>query len=301
LLLASTNPIEHVVDKPWVGWQVHLMGVEITLMSSCIAAMLLVAAILLAVLVPVGRRRAGVPSGLHNVLESIAVFVRDMIARPALHDKAYDFLPYLLTLFVFVLGMNLFGIIPIEPITHWLGEYTGFLAGKPIGGTATVVPTVCAGLALTTLGAIMACGLWRAARSKHEHAKWPLWVCVVSSPLLWFVSLSPQIPGPVGKVLLIPLALLELLGAVAKCFALMIRLTANIMAGHMLLAVLMMFTLQMAAKALEANALFFGVSILCVLASAAATILDLLVAGLQAYIFTFLTAMFLGLYVEPSH
>jgi F0F1-type ATP synthase membrane subunit a len=62
----------------------------------------------------------------------------------------------------------------------------------------------------------------------------------------------------------------------------------------------MTFTLQTAARALEAQALLFGVSILCILASVAVTILDLLVAGLQAYIFSFLTAMFLGLYAEPS-
>ena len=62
-----------------------------------------------------------------------------------------------------------------------------------------------------------------------------------------------------------------------------------------------MFAMQALRSALEGDPLFFGVSILCVLGSVAVTILDLLVACLQAYILTFLTAMFLGLYVEPSH
>lgn len=128
-----------------------------------------------------------------------------------------------------------------------------------------------------------------------------MWAALPASPILWLASLSPEIPGPVGKVLLGPLALLELVGAVAKCFALMIRLTANMFAGHVLLAVLMMFALRAVSNALEVRMLYLGVSAMCVLGSVGVTILDLLVSLLQAYIFTFLTAMFLGLYVEPSH
>ena len=49
-------------------------------------------------------------------MEAIVVFVRDMIAKPALKDKAYEFLPFLLTMFVFILGLNLFGLVPLEPL-----------------------------------------------------------------------------------------------------------------------------------------------------------------------------------------
>ena len=301
MLIASGNPIEHIADQPWAGWQVRWGGMNVTLMSSGIAAMILTAVLLAAVVLPLARRRRAVPRGLYNALEALVAFVRNMIARPAMHDRADAYVPYLLTLFCFVLGLNLFGMIPLEPVTKWLGGSVGWLAGRPIGGTATSIPTVCAGLAATTLLTIVACGLWRAARRKHEHDHWPMWVCLGLSPLLWLKGLSPEIPGPVGDLLLVPLALLELIGAAAKCFALMIRLAANMLAGHVLLAVLMMFAMQTASSALQTHPLFFGVSILCVLGGVAATILDLLVACLQAYIFTFLTAMFLGLYVEPSH
>ncbi len=93
----------------------------------------------------------------------------------------------------------------------------------------------------------------------------------------------------------------ELVGAGAKGFALMIRRAANMIAGHVLLAVLMMFALGAVSNAIHVRMLYLGVSAMCVLGSVAVTVLDLLVSCLQAYIFNFLTAMFLGLYVEPSH
>ena len=301
MILASDNPITHVSDVPWDGCQVELFGMTVTLMSSCIAAMVLVALILMAVILPAARKPKQSPRGMQNLLEAIVVFVRDFIGRPALGDKTEMFLPYLATLFLFVLGMNLFGMVPLGPIFHWMGTVLPSLKGKPMGGTATSVPMVCAGLASLTLLTIVGCGLWRAAEHKHAKDKWPMWMALPASPMLWLVSLSPEIPGPVGKILLGPLALLELVGAVAKCFALMIRLTANMMAGHVLLAVLMMFAMQAVSNALQIRMLYFGVSAMCVLGSVGVTILDLLVSCLQAYIFTFLTAMFLGLYVEPSH
>lgn len=301
MMLASGNPIEHVADQPWPGCNVSLFGMNVTLMSSGIAVMILVALLLAVVLVVAAQRRRPVPTGVHNVLEAIVVFVRNMIAVPTLRDRADAFLPFLLTLFVFVLGLNLFGMVPIQPIVKWLVAQAGWPGGREIGGTATSIPAVCAGLASLTLLTIIGCGLWRAALRKHEKDNWSMPLALAASPMLWLGSLSPSIPGPVGKVLLVPLALLELIGAIAKCFALMIRLAANMMAGHILLAVLMMFVMRSASNALHSHPLFLGVSFLCVLGAVAATMIDLLVSGLQAYIFTFLTAMFLGLYVEPSH
>jgi len=300
-LASGDNPMMHVSDVAWEGCSVELFGVTVTLMSRSIAAMILVAIVLMAVIIPAARKRRQSPKGMQNFLEAIVVFVRDFIGRPALHDKTGTFLPYLVTLFLFVLGMNLFGMLPLAPIFAWLGTVVPWLHGRPVGGTATSVPMVCAGLASLTLLTIIGCGLWRAAEHKHRKDNWPMWKTLPASPMLWLVSLSPEIPGPVGKVLLGPLALLELVGAIAKCFALMVRLAANMIAGHVLLAVLMMFALDAVSSAIQVRMLYFGVSAMCVLGSVGVTILDLLVSALQAYIFTFLTAMFLGLYVEPSH
>jgi len=301
ILASGDNPIMHVSDIAWEGFNVEVFGMTVTLMSRSIAAMILVAVILMAVIIPAARKPRQSRKGMQNLLEAIVVFVRDFIGRPALHDKTATFLPYLVTLFLFVLGMNLFGMLPLSEISGWVGSVVPWMEGKPFGGTATSVPMVCAGLASLTLLTIIGCGLWRAAEHKHKKDHWPMWKALPASPLLWLVSLSPEIPGPVGKILLGPLALLEPVGAIAKCFALMIRLTANMMAGHVLLAVLMMFALNAVSSAIDVRPLYLGVSAMCVLGSVGVTILDLLVAGLQAYIFTFLTAMFLGLYVEPSH
>ena len=301
VLIASGNLLEHIADPPWRGCTVQWGHATVTLMSGCIAVMMLTAVVLAGGIVFGARRRRAIPTGGHNALEALVVFVRDMIARPALHEQAYVFLPFLLTLFVFVLGMNLVGMIPLLPLTQWLGELIPWMQGRTVGGTPTSVPAVCAGLSALALLTIVCCGLWRAACRKHEHSRRPMWLCLLFSPLLWLKGLSPEIPGLAGLVLLAPLATLEVLGAAAKCAALMIRLVANIVAGHILLAVLMMFAMQALRSAMETDPLFFGVSILCVLGSVAVTILDLLVACLQAYILTFLTAMFLGLYVEPSH
>jgi len=301
ILAAGDNPITHVSDVPWDGCQVEVLGLRLTLMSSCIAAMVLVALILIAVVVSGARRARQTPRGLQNFLEAIVVFIRDYVARPALGEKTNAFLPYLVTMFLFVLGMNLFGMLPLGPLSHWAGTVVPWLSGRPVGGTATSVPTVCAGLAALTLLTIVGCGLWKAAKAKQKKDRWPMGLALAASPILWVGRLSPEIPGPVGRILLGPLALLELVGAIAKCFALMIRLAANMLAGHVLLAVLMMFALQAVRNAIEVRMLYLGVSAMCVLGSVGVTVLDLLVSLLQAYIFTFLTAMFLGLYVEPAH
>jgi len=297
-VLAQVDLIHHVSDHewPWAWTKVHLWGMDVTIMSSAIAGMIVVAIVLIGVILPLARRRlkhnADAPAGADNLLEVLIIFVRDMIARQALHDKAYDFLPYLLTLFVFLLGNNLLSIVPLESLTQ--------LIGLPLAGAApTAIASVCVALGLTTLVTILLMGLKKQAlRCRHTRG-WPILMCYAASPFLWAISLSPPISGTIGRIMSLPLAILELIGVFAKCFALMVRLFANMMAGHVLLGVLMMFILQTLSGFLrEATPHVFYVAPLCILGSVAASILELLVAGLQAYIFTFLTAMFLGLYVE---
>jgi F-type H+-transporting ATPase subunit a len=300
MLLAAADIGEelmhHIADQRWPGCQVHVLGMTITWMSASIATMLLVALLLVAVLVPMARRWRRLPKGGQGFIEVLVVFVRDVVARPALGEKTYAFLPYLVTMFFFVLAMNLAGLVPLQPILSAAG-----LGDFKIGGSATGVLTACGGLACLTLLTIVILGLRAAVKSAHEHRHWPLWLCIPLSPVLWVMSLSPKIPGPVGKVLLVPLALLELQGALIKCFVLMVRLFANMMAGHTLLAVLTLFTLATAKGALQQSMLYMGATAVCVLGAAAICLMELLVAALQAYIFTFLTAVFLGMYVEPAH
>jgi len=295
---------EHLADQPWPGCQVTIGGMTITWMSSAIAAMIIVAVALIAVILPIARRRKAMPTGAHNALEVITVFVRDAIARPALRDdeKAYKFLPLLLTLFVFVLGMNLIGLAPLAKISGWIRWHVPFMEGRPIGATPTAVLTVCAALSGITFLSIFVSGLKHSVMKQHKHQKWPLWLCWIASPLLWAKNLSPEIPGVMGVIMLVPLVFLELIGVVAKCFALMIRLFANMIAGHAMLAILMVFVLKGTTALMNEgiNNVFY-VTPVVVVGSAVLCVLEMAVALLQAFIFTVLTAVFLGLYAEPAH
>ena len=304
MLIASANLLEHVLDQPWPGWGVDVLGVHVTLMSGAIVAMWVVGIVLAALLVPMARRCTYIPSGGQNFLESIVVFVRDTIARLALHEKADSYLPFLCTVFVFVFTMNLIGLVPLDSIRAIAGiggEYR-------MGGTPTALPTVGAALASLALLAILGNGLRAAAKRHHEKHGAPMGTCWAMSPVLWFLSLSPPVPGVVGKVILIPMAILELVSAIAKCIALMVRLCANMLAGHMLLAVLIylglaairpMFAYAPTDPAFHAHGIY--VLPLCVLGSVALTLMEVLVSGIQAFIFTIMIALFLGMYAEASH
>jgi len=301
VLLAKTDIADRIMDAisdhPWpYEWcRFEILGVNVTVMSSAIISMLLTALVLVGVIIPIAQRHKYLPRGSANVLEVLVLFVRDMIARPALHERAYDFLPFLLTLFVYVFGLNLMGVVPLEAISH--------ATGLPlIGHTATSIPAVCGALASLTLLSIVFSGLARQTAECRARRGWPTWLCASISPVLWFRSLSPDVPGPTGKLLAVPLALMDLVGVVCRCFSLMIRLCANMLSGHMVLAILMVFVYQgiRAWWEVQATHLLY-VGPLVVLGSVAIDLLELLVAGLQAYIFTFLTAVFVSLYSQKSH
>lgn len=298
VLMASTNLLDQVLDHPWPGCQAEVFGLPFTWMSRAIVGVLLVGAILLATVLLMARRRRLVPTAGQNFLEAIVVFVRDTIARPALHEKAYDYLPFLTTVFVYVLSLNLIGLVPLESVSLILGTHS-------IGGTPTAVPAVGGALACLALLAILTAGLRRATVRCRQQRGWPMWLCALLSPVLWFLALAPAVPGVVGKAILLPMAALELVSALAKCVALMVRLCANMVAGHMLLAVLMMLAIQGLEAMLRPvpQASFHGVYVipLCVLGSAALNLMEMLVCAIQAFIFTIMTALFLGMYAEASH
>jgi F-type H+-transporting ATPase subunit a len=301
VLLASDNLLHHVLDQPWAGCRIEVFGLPVTLMSGAMISTILTGVVLIAVLVPMGRRCSYIPTGGQNLLESIVVFVRDTIARPALHEKAYDYLPFLSTLFVFIFALNLMGLVPLESISSLLGIGDRY----KIGGAPTAVPAVGAALASLALLAVVGNGLRRSAQRQHEQKHWPMSLCWLASPVLWFISLSPPVPGMVGKVILVPMAALELVSAIAKCGALMVRLCANMVAGHMLLAVLMSLAMATLRPMLlpPAEASFHGIYVvpICVLGSVALNLMELLVSGIQAFIFTIMMALFLGMYAEADH
>ncbi len=197
-----------------------------------------------------------------NLLEVFLLYIRDKIARPCIgHHDADRFVPYLWTLFFFVLGCNLMGMVP------WMGSPTAALAT-----TATLAFTtflVVVGSGSQQLGVV---GFWKA---QVPHMDLPKAIAVFLIPLIFVI---------------------EILGLFIKHGVLAIRLLANMMAGHVVLSVLLAF---IGASAVAGQYIWGGVTLASVLGATALSLLELFVAFLQAYIFTFLSALFIGAAVHP--
>jgi F-type H+-transporting ATPase subunit a len=225
---------------------------------------LIVAALMLAVFIPLARRIADgrPPRGrLANMFEAMLVFLRDEVARPAIgrHD-ADRFLPFLWSAFFFILFCNLVGLFP------WAGSPTGSLA-------------VTGALAVIALGVVLGAGM-----TKY-------------GPVKFWTGMVPQMEVPgVMAVFLVPMLLgIEVAGLAIRHAVLAVRLLANMFAGHLVIAVIVSF---IAAAAPTYFILWAGVTVGSVCAAAALNLLELLVAFLQAYVFAFLSAMFIGMAVH---
>jgi len=278
-ILASGSPLEHVVQHPLVTRPMHMPwpltpNGEITLMSNQIA-MLVLAGFLLIMFIPLWakQRRGGseidahVPVGFGNFIESICAYLRKEVAEPALGEHTDRFIKYIWTVFFFILTVNLLGLLPLPAISA--------LFGTNIGGTASGNIYMTATMAILTLIMMVVNGLRIGGKSYLAH------FC----------------PGPTWLApLLIPV---EIIGLAAKIFALAVRLFANMISGHILLAVLLGFILS-AGKAMGAAG-GFTIAIPVILGSVAITLLEVFVAFLQAFIFTFLTSLFIGMSVVFHH
>ncbi len=198
------------------------------------------------------------PKGFQSAIEPIILFVRDEVAIATLgKDKYMRFAPYLLTIFFFIFFNNLLGLIPIFPL------------GANITGNIAVTGA----LALFTFGMITFSG------NKNY------WAHIFNTPgVPWWL----KIPLPLMPII-------ELLGMFTKPIVLMIRLFANITAGHIIILgfITMIFVFGKTSAAAG-----FGMSALSVIMSVFMNFLELLVAFIQAYVFTLLSSIFLGMAVE---
>ena len=276
--MAADNPLSHVVQHPLVQVDADLgfltPGGKLTVLSDQIAMMIL-AGFLLVLFVPaLVRRRAGrdpigrlVPTGWANFFEVVCQYLRREVAQPVLGDHTDRFIPYVWSAFFFVLTVNVLGLLPIQSLSA--------LGGIHLGGTATGNIWVTATLAVLTLIMMVVNGLRLGGMAYVRHFNpGPWW-------LFW---------------LLVPV---ELIGLCAKTFALAVRLFANMMAGHILLGVLVGLILS-AGTALGIAA-GLGISVLVVAGAVAISLLEVFVAFLQAFIFSFLTALFIGMSVNVHH
>ncbi len=194
------------------------------------------------------------PTGSQNMIEVVVTFIRDEVGKPNLGDKYDNFMPYLLTVFFFILINSLFGLIP---------------------GTANVTGNIAFTLILAVISLLVI--LFNTNRHYWSHIFWP-----------------PGVPILV-KFILIPV---ELLSIVIKPAALMIRLFANMIAGHIVITCFILLIFIFGAMNKVAG---WGFAPVSVAFTVFIYFIELLVAFIQAFIFTNLTAVFIGQAFEGEH
>jgi F-type H+-transporting ATPase subunit a len=265
-VLAQDHPsfeITHDINPPLPQFDPIDLGFTTVDLSITKHVVMMWAAGLLILLIGwLAARRKGdaVPSGLRNAVEVMVRFIRDEVARKAIHGADADrFTPYLLTTFFFILTCNLLGLVP----------------GM---ATATGNISVTAALALMAFVMIHFAGIRNYGPIKH------------------FANL---VPAGLPKWLVPLMFALELLSMLVKPFALCVRLFANMMAGHVVILafISLIFIFGEAYSAPVA----WATSPVAVGFALFVHFLELLVSTVQAYIFTMLTATFIGMSAHPAH
>jgi F-type H+-transporting ATPase subunit a len=224
-----------------------------------VVQMFLALALLVWIMIRVARRYekgigvTSAPQGMQNTMETVINFVKDEVAVPNLGAKYTRYLPYLLTVFFFILINNIFGLIP---------------------GTANVTGNIAFTLVLSLISFVVI----MASSNKH----------------FWAHIFNPPVPLGV-KFILVPV---EILGVFTKPFALMIRLFANMVAGHILIICLISLIFILGALNTYVG---WGFAPLSIAFTVFIYFIEVLVAFLQAFIFTNLTAVFIGQAFEGEH
>lgn len=226
---------------------------------------MLVALLLLVLMVSKAGTRAkksNVPRGIHNLVESFVVYVRDEIVYPNVDRKWADkFMPYFLTAFFFIFTLNLIGLVPLAM-------------------TATSAISVTLALALCTFVLTQVAGIRAMGLAEYlKHFTGGL--------------LEMELPLVMKVLLVVIMVPIEFIGLFTKPFALMVRLFANMTAGHIVIGSLI--GLAMLFQSIIAG---FAVSVPFALFI---YLLELLVAFLQAYVFTMLSAVFIGMMAHEHH
>ena len=247
---------------------IHLGALSIDLSpTKFIVFMMLAALIVAAVFIPIGRVMRSkytdrAPKGFANAMEALVIFFRDEVVRRSIGKGADAYTPYILSLFFFILTMNLFGVIPF--------------ASRPTGNLS-----VTGALALVSFVVVEVSGMVKLGAKGYLKT-------------IFFVP--PGLHPVMAGMMLLILSPVEFLSKLTKPFALTIRLFANMLAGETLvlslLGVIFLFAnLALGKWAIAGGSLLMVTAIMC---------LELFVAFIQAYIFAMLTAVFIGL-IRHAH
>ncbi len=234
--------LHHVLDTKILS--IKILGIDFSI-TKHVLMMWIAAALVVFVFRYTFREQRTVPSGVANLLEAIIVFLRDEVVLPNMGEEGRRYLPYLLTVFFFILFCNL--------------------------ATATGNVSVTAALAIMSLimiqvGGIREHGLKHHLQNLIPHGL-PLWLLPIMIPV-------------------------EIMGQFTKPFALCIRLFANMTAGHIVILSFLSMIFILKSLFVSPVSVFFALFI---------SLLELFVAFLQAYIFTMLTSLFIGMSIHPQH
>lgn len=279
----ALDPLAHVLDHT-----IHDSG-----LTKYQVLLVVAAGIVAALYIPFARRIAnGVPprGTLSNFLEMLLLFVRDEVARPNIGEghhgeqvhagehhpsephnpfrTADRYLPFLWTLFLFILTCNLLGMVPfmgaptadigvtlaLAGIVFLVIHVSSLIRNGPVGYIRSFIPTL-----------------------KGDNFIMTLFLVTIITPLI---------------------AAIEVMGAIIRATVLAIRLFANLFAGHVALGVILLFAVAVRE---EAAHIAGGVTFATILMGTALSVLELFVAFLQAFVFTLLSAIFLGMQLNPEH
>jgi F-type H+-transporting ATPase subunit a len=290
---AGETIIHHVANSSLDDPLIHLptlMGIDMSVTKHVL--MLWVVALVLFVVVTVAIRRylkqdRLIPSGFMNGLEAVVVFIRDEMVQPNVGKQwVSTWAPLLLTFGFFIFAANAIGLIPIFDVLGLLdhfvlhtGEHSWVKHLLHGGTTATANYNVTAALATITFGAIIIAGSKAHGVVKH-------WMNLAPHGLAWPIY-----------IILIPI---EVLGMFVRPFALTMRLAANMTGGH--IALLSLLSLVFLFAELGGHAVGIGAGLVMSLPLAiGVALLECIVVLVQAYVFTLLTAVFVGMAIHVHH
>ena len=286
--------IDHVANSSFEHPILHLpplFGIDFSVTKHVFMLLLVATAVFLAITLTVRRylrQEQLVPGGFMNALEFVVEFIRDSIVRPNVGAKyVATWAPLALTFFFFILAANVIGLIPIFEVVGLLDHYLLHTGDHSLvknvihgGTTATANFNVTAALATITFVSIIIAGTLAHGFIQH-------WINLVPHGLAWPLY-----------ILLIPI---EVMGMFVKPFALTMRLAANMTGGH--IAILAILSFVFLFTELFSSALAgIGVGVLVSVPLAVGiNALEIIVVLVQAYVFTLLSAVFIGMAINVHH
>ena len=281
----SNSPLDHpLIHLPTVG------GIDFSVTKHVFMLWLVAAIVFFVVTVAVRsylRQERMIPRRFMNSIEALVEYLRDSVVQPTVGSKwVKTWTPLLLTLFIFILAANAIGLIPIFDVVgllnHWVLHLDpeSFLMRLTHGGTtATANFNVTAALAMITFGAIIVAGSKAHGFVKH-----------------W----KNLMPGGVSPALGIALIPIEILGMLVRPFALTMRLAANMTGGHIAILAILSFVFIFTEMAGAAVGMGVGL-VFSVPLAVGISALEIIVVLVQAYVFTLLTAVFIGMAIHAHH